>query len=360
MDRDMRSAQVGTSTSTDFEVDTANQDGLTDQPVTTFEYTDFPQWQNYYETTAEAKKPIQTYATWVVGQGYTTQTAKDEATLNNIRGWGEDDITSILWNMLVVKKFNGDSFAKIVRNDKGTLINILPLTPSRMKTDVRSSGTIKQYRYLSPDRNSVEQTFKPEEIFHLCNDRILDNGKGDSVIETLKWYIDAKWEAMKDVRRVSHNSSIRIIYVDEDNIGKITDLETKWAKGIATGNVMLMPGKKGVDYEVEDITVPALDAWMLWIKYLENSIYKAVGVPKTLAGDAEGIPESGGKMVVFTHQPTYIREVTVLENDFKRQIGIEIKFNRQEDLSNDVQETDSKNTNQTQATQPGDTNAGTV
>lgn len=354
MEQDIRSSTTQSMSSVqDFSVDAQTTDGPQDQEETTWDFNKFTQWFGYYNTIPELKKAIQTYGTWVVGQGFITD-SKTKIKLDNITGMGEDDFMSILWNMLVIKKVNGDSFAEVIRNEKGVLINLKPLTPERMTVIVNRKGRIKEYRYRGMKKDTAYQTFKPTEIFHLINDRVADQIHGDSVAESLQWLIDTRKEAMEGLRKAVRRSNVRIVYVEEDNPTKLATAMTKYKDGVDKGDVVVLPGKKS-EYDFVDLTVPGVDAFLAWIRYLENAFYKAVGVPKTLAGDAEGIPESGGKMVVLTHEPTYIREVTALENDIWNQLAIKVTFTRQASIKDDVQQTDSKNVNQTQATQPGDT-----
>ena len=355
MKSDIRSSTTQSMAVTNFSVDAQTTDGPQDQNETTWEFSDFTQWFGYYKEIPELKKAIQTYGTWVVGQGYTTQTSRDKIILENITGAGEDDFMSILWNMLIMKKVNGDSFAEIIRGEDGILINIKPLTPERMTLVYNRKGTIKEYRYRGMKPNSAYITFKPSEIFHLINDRVADQIHGDSVVEALQWLIDSRQEAMEGLRKAVRRSNVRIVYVEEDNPTKLASAMTKYKDGVDKGDVVVLPGKRS-EYEFVDLTTPGVEAFLAWIRYLENAFYKAVGVPKTLAGDAEGIPESGGKMVVLTHEPTYIREVTALESDIWNQLAIKVQFNRQASIKDNVQETDSKNINQTQASQPSDTN----
>lgn len=321
----------------------------------TWDFPNFATWYGYYNKIPELKKAIGVYGTWVTGQGYVTENPNDKVELDNIRGSGEDDFLSILWNMLIIKKVNGDSFAEIIRDPKTlNLVNLKPLSPENITVVFNRKGMITRYE----DKRN-KQKFKPNEILHLVNDRVADNMHGDSVVEAMKWLIDARQEAMEDWRRISHRSSIRVVYVEEDNPTKLAVVKTQYQEAIENGEVMVLPGKR-TENEFQDLVLPPVEAFLAWIRYLENAFYKAVGTPKTLAGDAEGIPESGGKMVVLTHEPTYLREVTTLEKDILLQLGITIKFNRQTSLADNTKETDDKNKNQTQAAQPADTNAGGI
>lgn len=319
----------------------------------TWTFSNFAKWYGYYLSIPELKKAIQTHATWVVGQGFTTDD-NSQVLLDNIIGSGEDDILSIFWNMMVMKKVNGDSFAEIIRNPKtGTLINLKPLSPQNIKITFSKKGIITKYTDMRSSKD-----FKPNEMFHLVNDRVADEMHGDSVVETMQWLIDARKEAMEDWRRISHRSTIRVLYIDEDNPTKLNIMREQYKKAIKDGEVLILPGKPG-EKSFQDLNLPPVEAFLTWIRYLENAFYKGVGTPKTLAGDAEGIPESGGKMVVLTHEPTYLREVTALEADIWNQLAIKVEFKKQTSLA-DQKGNDEKNTNQIQATQPSDTNVGGI
>ena len=352
-DYDIRSSTITGLDSglTDYSVSAKSTDGVTGKKENYWDFPEFTKWYGYYDSIPELKKAIGTSATWVLGQGYEAS-IYDKVILDNITGWGEDTFNSIMWNMLIIKKVNGDSFAEIIRNDKGTLINIKPLSPENIRIVVSSKGVITKYIQTTTNREII-----PYKMLHFSNDRVADNIHGDSVVKALKWLIDARQEAMEDWRRISHRSTIRVLVVDEDNPAKLTTLKTQYKDAIKKGELLILPGKPG-EKVFQDLVLPPVEAFLAWIRYLENAFYKAVGVPKTIAGDAEGIPESGGKMAMLTHEPTYIREVTELEGDIWNQLAIKISFRRQPSLQDNVKTQEEKSTNQTQAAQPQDTKAG--
>lgn len=116
---------------TDYSVEDQSTDGVQVGKETFWYNSNFTKWYGNYNTIAKIKVAIKAYATWIVGKGWTSP---QEDVLKNIRGWGEDTFTAILWNMLVVKKINGDSYAEIVR-DNGIIINIKPLDPACVSFD---------------------------------------------------------------------------------------------------------------------------------------------------------------------------------------------------------------------------------
>ncbi len=342
-----------TSVVTDYSVDTAITDGAGEQKETEFSYPDYSKWLGYYKKEM-IKKPIDNFATWVLGLGYTCELSRDQVILDNITGWGEDGFLDVLWNLLVIKKVNGDSFAHIIRNKEiGTLINLKPLPIEAMKTIVGADGIIIRYEQMSKVKGKTPRKYEPNEILHLVNDRIADECRGVSVIEVCEWAILAMKETLTDWKRISHRTTIRVLYVDINDKTRLANLKSDYAEAMKTGELLILPVDRK-DASFEDLTLPPVEAFFTAIRYYESLIYKAVGFPKSLTGDAEGIPESGGKMAYQNHMPIYNREVTTLEADFWNQVGIKINFNRQESLTDSLQNQESKNNAQT-GFQPSDT-----
>ena len=227
------------STRTDYTVDAQNLDSPSGTNETEWGNKHFSKWLGYFKAIPEVSKPIGNYATWVVGKGIITDT-RTQVILDGITGWGEDSFLSIMWNMLVVKKFNGDSYSEIIRNkDTGTLINLKNLNAGRMKTITNPKGIIIRYDYTLT--NGKTQKFQPKDILHLCNNRIGDEIHGTSVIEAAEWLILARNEAMSDWKRISHRSTVRILYVDEDDKTRRVEIRRDYAEAIEKGEVLILP-----------------------------------------------------------------------------------------------------------------------
>ena len=185
--------QTGTTTldsSEDkFSVQSKRIDGAQDNKETYWYFNEWPERLGYYSTIPEYNRAVDTYATWVLGRGFTTN-AGTKVILDHIKGWGEDNFNAILWNMLVVKKVNGDAFAEIVRDDKTkTLLNIKPLDPLRMRVVIGPKGTILGYDYMQNTKDYYR--YEPKDILHLCNNRIADQIHGTATSEAAKWVLSA-------------------------------------------------------------------------------------------------------------------------------------------------------------------------
>ena len=339
---------------TDYSVTSGRIDQAGGNEETYWDNTNFEKYLGYYYSIPEFKKAVDTYATWVLGKGYTTD-ARTNAILENITGWGEDSFLSILWNMLVVKKFNGDSYSEIMRDPKtGIILNLKPLNPSNVRHVVGKKGIIKFYEYTQADGKKIR--YKPNEIFHLCNDRIADQIHGTSVVDCVEWVILARNEAMADWKRISHRATIRVMYVDEDDKSRLVNLKKDYAEAIKNGELLIIPGKRG-EYEFQDLSLPPADSFLSWIQYLENFFYQAVGVPKAISGGVQDNTEASAKVGMVVFDPIYLREITDLQMDIWNQLAIKIEFVGQKSMMDNVQGLEQKNNAQT-GFQPNDVEAG--
>lgn len=340
----------------DFNVAAQVPDESGTQTETYWDFPDSNQYLGYYQEIPELKKAIDALAMWVSGQGYQSDT-RTQALLDFVDGWGEDSIEAIINNLIIQKKVFGDAFAEIIRDDEdGQIINIKPLYPGNMRVVVNEKGIIKRYEHRTKvNKLNVVEKLSPNKVLHLCNDRIANEIHGTSVIKACKWVIDARNEAMADWRRISHRSTIRVLYVDIDDTTKLNELRNQYKEGIRNGEVLILPGKKG-DMEFEDLTLPNHEAFLAWIRYLENFFYQALGIPKVILGGSEEFTEASSKIGYLTFEQVYSKEQRELEADLWKQLGLRIKFNKPVSLKNELLQSEGKNTGQT-GFQPSDTTA---
>lgn len=352
MDKDIAKTTISEMTSrvADASVDVKVIDEAGAQKETEYMNTRWTQQLGYWTSIPELNRAITSLAIWTAGKGYTTD---NEAELDNITGWGEDTFTSIMINMIKVKKFGRDSYSEVIRNpDTGGLINLKPLNTGRMKHIINPKGIIIRYEYQQS--NGEFKKYNPNKILHLCNDRIANQYHGTSIADIVEWVILARKEAMNDWKRISHRSTIRVMYIDAADTTKLTHIKTEFADAINKGELMLIPAKKG-EVEFEDLDLPPIDAFMRWIQYLENFFYQAVGVPRVIA-TSENYTEAASKVGFLTFEPIYTNEQTQLENDLWNQLAIRVKFNRPPSLGGNLQRDEAKDTGQ-MGFQPSETTA---
>jgi len=336
---------------TEFSVDSAPLDAASDLKETVWDFTDAAKNIGYYKDIPELKAVINTLATWTVGKGYEPEKGDTDLKqiIEHLSGWGEDTFQSIMWNLVVMKKIVGDSFAEIIKRD-GVVINIKVISPERMRVVVGRNGMIKRYEVLQA--NGKWKKMSPEDILHLCNDRIGDEIHGTSMIDSLKWVIDARNEALVDEKMIKHRElALGVLYVDTDDAAKREKIKTAYKDAVTKGEVLVLPKDLA---ELKDSNVSPKER-LEWIRYLENFFYQASGVPRILT-TSEGATEAGGKVGYLTFEPIYTREQTDLEADIWNQIAWVIKFNRPASLGGTIQQDEAKNTGQV-GFQPNDVEA---
>ena len=310
----------------------------------------FPKYLGYYKQIPELKKAVDALAMWTTGKGYTTDPST-QVILEHLTGWGEDTFDSIIQNMIVIKKINGDAYAEIIE-EKDILINLKPLNPSNVRHVVNKKGIIKRYDVWD---GSGWKEFKKEKIFHISNDRVASEIHGVSVVEACQWVIDARNEAMSDWRRILHRSTIRILEVDSDDTTTISTIREQYKEAIKNGEVLIIPKVK--DGGFQDLAAPPGEVFLNWIQYLENFFYQAVGVPKVIMGGAAEYTEASSKIGMQTFEQPHMTERRLLEQDIWNQLFLKIKFSEPASLMDNLQTSEAANTGQV-GFQPNDTTAG--
>lgn len=341
-------------TAINYSIDSKSTDGAYAQKENRWINSNFTKYYGFYSKIGEYKSAINSFATWVIGQGYTAD-SRTTAMLDNITGWGEDTMLSILWNMIVVKKFAGDSYAHAIRNEEtGTLINLKTLNPERMAHITNQQGLIEEYEYTQSDGKIKK--YQPNEILHFCNDRIADEPHGTATTEAVEWVIEALEEARRDWKRISHRSTIRVLYVEESDTTRLANLKRDYKDGIENGEVLILPGNTK-DYQFQDLNLPPVEAFLAWIRYLGDQFYKQLGVPKVVLGGTQENTEASAKVGVVVYEPVWTREILEVEADLWNQLGIRIEINKQPSMMDNLQTQENKNNAQT-GFQPNDVQAG--
>lgn len=357
---DVGQSSVITSTAVDFSPDAETTDGATGNKETTWDFSEFSTELGYFEEIPEYRQSIKALANWTVGRGYEAENSEQKIILEHVIGWGEDTFDSIMWNMMCTKKWLGDAMAHIIRDEKSqTLLNLKPLPMDVMRTVANSKGMILRYEQLAKlpngtvDKGTVVKKFKPKEILHLVNDRTVDSIHGTSLAKSVRFVMDARNEAMRDKRRVLHNSSIRVIEVDSENRTKINSLKADYAEAIKKGDVLIVP-KDTVSFPSVPDFVHASDNW---IQYLENTYYLNSGVPKVILGGSSDFTEASSKTAYVTFEQVWGKEQRELEMDLLNQMNLRIKFIKPASFIDDTQQQEQANQAQT-GFQPNDTNIG--
>ena len=339
----------------DEQIDSAVTDGAGEQKKTRWHNSHFSKWYGNYKNIAKVRIPINAYATWVIGKGWT---ASDTTTveLESIRGWGEDTFLSVMWNMLVIKKVNGDSYAEQVRDsDTGRIINIKPLDPVSIVHVVGPDGILIEYEQVSKTEGQKNKVIPVEKMFHLCNDRVADNIHGTSVIEALIWNVEAQEEARRTHRKmVRRNGVVKIIELDTQDTTKRDAFKAEWKTAIENGDVLILP--KGIAEAKDWHGTLDTNGVLAWLNYLDEEFFMMLGMPKVILGGSSET-EGDKKMSYLSFEQVYLREINELKDDIFNQLGLRVEFGKPASLQNQLQDNELKNTSQV-GLQPNDTTAG--
>lgn len=320
----------------DFKVSQKTIDEAGAQPETYWNNSNWPVYLGYLKTIPEYRNAVRALAIYTCGRGWSAS-PEDTAMLENIRGWGEDTFDSIMQDMIIVKKTNGDSYLEIIRNpdNPATIINLKKLNPARIRHVVNEKGLLIGYDEMTIDNKEAIRRLDVKDVFHICNDRIANEIHGTSVLEACKWVIDWLNEMLSDLRRVMHRSTIRVLYIDADNTTKLGTIREQYKEAIKNGEVLILPAKRG-EAEFEELNIPPTEAWLAAIRFARDYFYEVLGVPKVITGGTQESTEASSKIGYQTFEQPYITEQRLLEQDIWNQLAIRVKFDRPKSLLDDL------------------------
>lgn len=294
---------------------------------------EWSKWFGYYKVIPELQSVINKKATWTVGKGYQAD-SKTKKLLDRIRGNGKDTFDDIMWNMVVAYTTGGDAFAEIIRNKRGELINLKPINPGSITIISDDSGIITRYEQTvlpMAEEGAVRKTkilkFQPKEIFHLPWQRLGDEPHGRSTIEKLQDIIDARNEAMKDIRIVFHRyvKPLLVSEVDTDDEAEISAYKTKVDKAVENMENLIIP--KGTA-TMERISIPqysTLDP-LPYIRVLQQFFIISEGVPEVILGYGRDTTEASSKILYLAFQQNIEHNQLFLEKQIKTQLKLDVNF----------------------------------
>jgi len=350
----MATGDISQATTTDFTnlvpdfivesmaLDVANAD----KSETYVYYDKAPENFGYQFNHPQVASPLNAICTWAFRQGWTSEDKQMEVILPKIDGNGKETFDNIIWNHGNVKLGHGDSFCDIIRNDNGTLVNMINISPERVKTVFKSTRIV---RYEVWDgKKWVKKNVN--EIFHSISKKLGDSMRGTGQIQSNKNVNDAMIEAFNDERLIKHrDKALGIVYYKTNNEGKIKYANTQIANAVKNGEMVGLPDDTA---KIEPYPSKSSEDRQNWLTYVENLGYQTGGTPRSMV-TSDGTSEVGGINGHLIFEPIYGAEQQDMENELWQQVGIKIKFNRPPSLAPKTQENAEKNTGQV-AIQPAE------
>lgn len=282
-------------------------------------------WLGYYKNVPELRAAIDCVATWTVGKGYTAD-VYTEAKLLLIRGNNTDTFNTILENMIRTMYINGDSFAEIILDDDGELINLKTLDPASIVV-VAERGVIKRYEQVNKNNGKKIEDFDPTEILHFSRNRVADEVHGTSMVEALEWMLEARNRGMKvmDVVVSRYAKPMRIWYLDTDDTNEIANFKTKIDDvHNKTENVIVPKGT--VEHELVSVPQNATLSPVNWIDILRKEIFRVARVPEIIVGGSSELTEASAKIAYLAFQQTIEEEQLYVEEQIRNQLFLFINL----------------------------------
>lgn len=294
----------------------------------------------------QVASPLNSICTWAFGQGWTTVDKAMEVILPKIDGNGKETFDSIIWNHANIEVGHGDSFIEIIRNKQTTLVNMINISPERVKT-VYVGPRIKRYE-IWDGKKWVKK--KVSDIFHSMGKKLGDSVRGTGSIQANKSINDTFIEGFQDERVIKHrDKALGIVYYKSNNAGKIDFTNKAIEKAVKNGEMLGLPEDTA---KIEPYPSKSSEDRQNWLSYVENIGFSFNGVPRSIV-TSEGTSEVGGINGHLIFEPIYGALQLKKENELWQQVAIRIKFNRPPSLAPKTQENAEKNTGQT-AIQPAE------
>jgi len=269
-----------TATVPDFIVEARRLDSANPNNTETYWYfDDAPKMFGYYLRISEIFNAANALATWAVSRGYKITDAggnelpgsEVKAQLAHIKGAGKDSFAQIVWNHVVVKLIVGDSFIQVKRNDKNKILNMIPISPERVRIVFDKTGLIKRYDVYNGNA-SEWKPLKIEDMLHSSNKKIGDSLHGTSQLTASTWLIDALNEALEDERIIKHrDKALGIVYYETDKAGKITYANQQIEKAVKKGEMVGLPKDTA---KIEPYPSRSSEDRTGWIQMLQNKFYQ--------------------------------------------------------------------------------------
>lgn len=320
----------------DYSVDAQSTDGAGDQKETTWQMKDWETNLGYYKEIPELQTAIDAKAIWTMGAGFTAD-EQTEILLLSIKGNGKDSFNGILSNLIRTYTIGSDSYAEIIKDKEGILINLKPLDPSSIVIVQSQQGRIKRYEQVNKTKGIPNKKYRPDQIFHLSRKRLADEMHGISVIPSVKWIILARNEAMNDWKRVLHRNidPLWVFHLDTDNTTQIAAFKTKMDAARKDGECMYIP-KGAVEPELVTTATNASLNPLAWINQLNDYFFQAVNVPQIIIGNAKEFTDASGKIVYLSYEQSVKGEQMYIEEQVLGQLNLEIQLTFPASLQNEA------------------------
>jgi len=333
-----------TNTIESLEIPAQSTDGVQEQEETEWSNSRANDFFGYFNQIPDLKNAIIMKAIWNVGKGYTAD-PETKVILDHIKGYGKDTFRDVLFNMEMNRRIYGDAYAEIIRDTESKeLVNIKVLDPATMKIIRNRSGAIIRYEQTSkiPNRKVVNK-FKPEDIFHISNNKVADQIHGLSDIEALESTILADQENFLDLKKLMHAQARPLILwkLKTDDQAKISAFVSKINEARKLGEDMFIPDDESiVTHEIVQINIS--QAIFEWRNDIRNKFYRTIGLPQIVPGAGGQSTESESKVIYTAFQQIVQHDQNYLQEQVWNQLYLKINLIHPESIIEELRQDTAK------------------
>lgn len=327
----------------------------TDQDETEYFNERFSKDWGYFFAIPKLKSAIIMKSVFCVGKGYTCD-SETKVILDHINGNGKQTFAEILFALHVGKQVGRDSFAEIIRDEDGQLLNLKILDPSSIKIIFSREGTIKRYELINKISKKIFK-IEPQNMFHLSNNCFAGQMHGISVPESVEKIIladDENFDVMKKIARFQAVPFI-IFKMKTDDTVKISSFKEKIKNARKDSEDMMIPDDENLlSWEVVQVNPSSI--LMEWRQTLYNDFYAACGMPLVLFGG--GGTEANGKTSYLGHETVFEHDQLEVEQQIEAQLGLKINLISPATLLENLQTDETKDSQNPLTFQENDVTAG--
>ena len=225
--------------------------------------------------------------------------------LDSWKGNGKQSFKHIMYGLVKTAKICGDSFGEIVYGGKNKMDikNLIQMPAENIEISVRN-GIIKGYQEI--DGNN---TWKPEEVFHLAWNPMGASCHGTTVIKRLNDLLVARGQVEDDARKIFHRyiKPIHLVGLDTDDQTEIDEFKAEWAKlkDIPESDIFFPK-----DFaEVNRASVPQFSTLdpATWWNYLQRNMVMSTRIPEVRIGEVGQAYSEATARIVDRGYRDYIR-----------------------------------------------------
>lgn len=101
---------------------------------------DWSKWHGMYRTIPELQAVIDKIVMWAAGKGIKAVDPNKQKEIDRIVGFGKDTARDVAINLMKVAIIGGDGFGEIIKNKRGELQNLKPLSPGSLSINSNNKG----------------------------------------------------------------------------------------------------------------------------------------------------------------------------------------------------------------------------